>query len=253
MKESTWKSKIQVIISCIILLSVWEIVAVKLNNEIYLPRVENVFFSMIEIISKGDFLINILSSLSRTFVSFSTALFLAVLFGVLSLMYPLFSSFLKPINSIGKTIPTMVLIVLSLIWFKKEEAPFVVGFVIIFPILYDGVTSSINNINKELIDMCKIYKVSTWQKVKKIYMPVIGFYLLGILMSTFSLAFKVIIAGEVYGQPKYGVGSSIQIEKVNFNTNAIFSWIIIIAILSILFDGLNKLISKKVYRWKYED
>ncbi|MDS0526376.1 ABC transporter permease subunit [Clostridium sp. SHJSY1] len=253
MKVFTWKSKIQVIISCMILIGLWDIVAIKLNNEIYLPRVGNVLISMKEILSKDDFLRNMLSSLSRTLISFLAALLLAVIFGVLSLMYPIFKSFLKPINAIGKTIPTMVLIVLTLIWFKKEEAPFIVGFVIVFPILYDGVISSIGNINKELIEMCRIYKVSTWQKVKRIYMPVIGFYIAGILMSTFSLVFKVVIAGEVYGQPKYGVGSSIQIEKVNFNTNSIFAWIIIIAILSILFDLLNKLINKKVYRWQNED
>jgi NitT/TauT family transport system permease protein len=253
MREFTWKNKIQGIIACIILVILWEIVAVKIDNEIYLPRIENVLFSMGEILSKGDFLKSILSSLSRTVISFFSALFLAVVLGVLSLMYPIFKSFLKPINAIGKTIPTMVLVVLALIWFKKENAPFIVGFAIVFPILYEGVISSISNINKELIDMCKVYKISTWQKVKKIYMPVIGFYITGILMSTFSLAFKVVIAGEVYGQPKYGVGSSIQVEKMNFNTNAIFAWIIIIAILSILFDLLNKLISKVVYRWQNED
>ncbi|MBD7910180.1 MULTISPECIES: ABC transporter permease subunit [Clostridium] len=253
MKEFTWKNKIQGIIACIVLIILWEIIAIKMNNEIYLPRVENVLFSIKEILVKDDFFKNILFSLSRTLISFLIALILAIVFGVLSLMYPVFKSFLKPLNSIGKTIPTMVLIVLALIWFKKEEAPFIVSFFIVFPILYEGVISSINNINKELMDMCKVYKISTWQKVKKIYMPVIGFYITGILMSTFSLAFKVIIAGEVYGEPKYGVGSSIQVEKMNFNTNAIFAWVIIIAILSVSFDLLNKLVIKKVYRWKHED
>ena len=72
-------------------------------------------------------------------------------------------------------------------------------------------------------------------------------------MSTFSLAFKVVIAGEVHGQPKYGIGSAIQLEKMNFNTNAIFAWIIIISIISIVFEKINKMISKRVYRWKDED
>jgi NitT/TauT family transport system permease protein len=229
------------------------VAAVKINNSIYLPRVEEVLVSMGEILSKGNFLKDVFSSFSRTLISFLSALFLAVIFGVLSLMCPFFKYFFKPLNSIGKTIPTMVLVVLALIWFQKEESPFIVGFFIVFPILYEGVISSVNNINKDLMDMCKIYRISTWQKLKKIYIPVIVFYITGILMSTFSLAFKVVIAGEVYGQPRYGVGSSIQIEKVNFNTNAIFAWIIIIAILSLLFDLLNKFVNKKVYRWQDED
>ena len=69
-------------------------------------------------------------------------------------------------------------------------------------------------------------------------------------MSTFSLAFKVVIAGEVHGQPKYGIGTVIQYEKMNFNTEAIFAWIIIIAMISFALDILNKFITKKSFKWR---
>jgi len=253
MKEFSWKNKKQELISCIILLILWEIVSIKINNEIYLPRIEKIVVSMGDIFKEVDFLNNVFSSLIRTIISFTAAIFLAVILGVLSLLYPFFKNFLKPINAIGKTIPTLVLVVLALVWFDKDKAPFIVGFAIVFPILYEGVLNSLKQVDKNLVDMCKIYKVSTKEKIKKIYIPVIKFYITGILMSTFSLAFKVVIAGEVHGQPKFGVGAAVQIEKVNFNTVGIFAWIIIIAMLSILFDKANKLLVKRVYRWKYED
>jgi len=253
MKEFSWKNRKQELISCIILLLLWEIVAIKINNEIYLPRLEKIVVSMGDIFKEVDFFINISSSLLRTVISFASAMFLAVILGVLSLLYPFSNNFLKPINAIGKTIPTMVLVVLALVWFDKDKAPFIVGFAIVFPILYEGVLNSLINVDKKLVDVCKIYKVSTKEKIKKIYIPIIKFYIAGILMSTFSLAFKVVIAGEVHGQPKFGVGSAIQLEKVNFNTPGIFAWIIIIAFLSILFDKMNKVLVKRVYRWKDED
>ncbi|MGG7177159.1 ABC transporter permease [Clostridium paraputrificum] len=253
MKEFSWKNKRQSIVAILVLLVLWEIIAIKINNDIYLPRIEEVLLSMGEIFKDSNFLNNILSSLYRTVISFIGALLLAVILGVLSLMYPFFNNFLKPLNAIGKTIPTMVLVVLALIWFDKDKAPLVVGFAIVFPILYDGILSSLNGIDKKTIDMCSIYKVSTIQKVKKIYIPIIVFYIMNILISTFSLAFKVVVAGEVHGQPKYGIGSAIQIEKMNFNTTAIFGWILIIAIISVIFEWMNRLLLKKVYRWKNED
>lgn len=253
MKGFSWKNKKQELIACIILLILWEIVAIKINNEIYLPRLEKIVVTMGEIFKEKDFLRNIISSLFRSIISFTTAMILAVILGVLSSMYLVFKNFMKPINQIGKTIPTMVLVVLALVWFDKDNAPFIVGFAIVFPILYEGVLNSIKKVDKNIIDMCKIYKVSTKQKIKRIYIPVISFYITGILISTFSLAFKVVIAGEVHGQPKFGVGSAIQIEKVNFNTPGIFAWIIIIAFLSILFDKMNKVLVKRIYRWRDED
>ena len=147
----------------------------------------------------------------------------------------------------------MVLVVLALVWFDKDKAPFVVGFAIVFPILYEGVMSALNNVDKNIMEMCKIYNVSTKEKIKKIYYPAIKFYTTGIFVSTFSLAFKVVVAGEVHGQPKYGVGAAIQLEKMNFNITAIFAWIILIALMSIVLDKVNKIILKRSNRWKHEN
>ena len=72
-------------------------------------------------------------------------------------------------------------------------------------------------------------------------------------VSSFSLAFKVVIAGEVHGQPKYGIGSSIQNAKANFDVSKIFGWIIIIAFISIIFDAINMLIRRKANKWRIKN
>ena len=120
MKEFSWKNNRQIIIACIVILVVWEIIAIKINNDIYLPRIEKVLVSMSEIIRNESFLYNIISSFYRTLISFIFALISSIVLGVLSYMYPFFMNFLKPINSVVKTIPTMVLVVLGLIWFDKK-------------------------------------------------------------------------------------------------------------------------------------
>ena len=253
MKLFSWNKRSQIFLGAIVLLIIWEIVAIKINKDIYLPRIEDVLFSMLEIIKSPEFIKNSLSTLYRTLVSFAGALILSVILGVLSFMYPFFRNILTPLNSIGKTIPTMILVLLALIWFDKDKAPFIVGFAIVFPILYEGIFNSLKDIDKKILEMCKIYKVPQKEKIKKIYIPVIKFYIMSILISTFSLAFKVVIAGEVHGQPKYGIGTAVQIEKVNFNTVGIFAWIVIIAFISILFEYINKKLLKRVYRWKNEN
>lgn len=253
MKKYLWKNKKYEIISVFLILILWEIAAIKINNEIYIPRIEEVLKSILSIIQGQNFKWNLLSSIYRTVISFLSAYILAVILGVLSLMYPVFKSFFKPINSVGKTIPTMVLVVLALVWFDKNKAPFVVGFAIVFPILYEGVVTALNNVDKNIMEMCKIYNVSTKEKIKKIYYPSIKFYTSGIFVSTFSLAFKVVVAGEVHGQPKFGVGAAIQLEKMNFNITGIFAWIILIALMSIVLDKVNKVFLKRSDRWKDEN
>ena len=253
MKESTWKSKFEILIGGFILLLVWQVIAVKVNNDIYLPKLQEVLTSLFQIVKEKDFLLIVFSSFYRTIISFGVALIFAIIMGVLSSLYPLINNLLKPLNSIGKTIPTLVLVVLALIWVDKDNAPFIVGIAIVFPILYDGILNTLTKNDKKLEEMMKIYEVPTLEKVKKVYVPNIIFYILKILVPTISLAFKVVIAGEVHGQPKYGIGSSVQLAKMNFDTPTIFAWIVIIAIISLLFELVNKILTKKYYRWQKDE
>lgn len=253
MKESTWKSKFEILIGGFILLLVWQAIAVKVNNDIYLPKLQEVLTSLFQIVKEKDFLLIVFSSFYRTIISFGVALIFAIIMGVLSSLYPLINNLLKPLNSIGKTIPTLVLVVLALIWVDKDNAPFIVGIAIVFPILYDGILNTLTKNDKKLEEMMKIYEVPTLEKVKKVYVPNIIFYILKILVPTISLAFKVVIAGEVHGQPKYGIGASVQLAKMNFDTPTIFAWIVIIAIISLLFELVNKILTKKYYRWQKDE
>ena len=157
---------------------------------------------------------------------------------------------LKPFNALIQSIPNMVLIVLALIWFDKNNAPYIVGFCVVFPILYDSVLGSMTAIDKDIIEMANIYKVSTIDKILKIYIPSIVFRLVPIMISTLSLGFKVVIAGEVHGQPKYGIGTMVQIEKINFNTSGIFAWLVVILIISLILELMKQFILRRAFVWK---
>lgn len=244
------KNKIQVALSCVILLFLWQIISVKLNNDIYLPTLGQVFISIKEIIFEERFILDILSTLFRCIISFLIALVTAFILGIISYSFDIFKNFLIPIISLARSIPNMVLIVLTLIWFNKDISPYIVVFIIVFPILYDTVLGSINNIDKGILEMVKLYKISKKDKIFKIYLPSIKFSLISILSSTISLGFKIVIAGEIYGQPLYGIGTIIQSEKVNFNTTAIFAWIIIILIISISLNIIERILLRRTFAWK---
>ncbi|HAE91256.1 MAG TPA: ABC transporter permease, partial [Tissierella sp.] len=47
---------------------------------------------------------------------------------------------------------------------------------------------------------------------------------------------KMVIAGEVLSQPKYAIGSNLQLQKMYLNTSGIFAWIIIILFIAKLFE-----------------
>lgn len=244
------RNKIQVALSCVILLFLWQITALKIDNDIYLPTLTQVFVSIKEIVLNDRFILHVLSTISRCILSFIIALIVAFVLGIVSYSFNIFKNFLTPIISLASSLPNMVLIVLTLIWFNKESAPYIVVFIMVFPVLYDAVLGSMKNIDKGILEMADLYEIGRKDKILKIYLPAIKFSLISILSSTISLGFKIVIAGEVYGQPEYGIGAMIQSEKVNFNTTAIFAWIIIIIIISSLLNLIEKSMLRRTFIWR---
>lgn len=253
MKESILsknKNNIEVALSCVILLFLWQIIALILKNDIYLPTINQVLVNLSEIVRQERFLKDVAMTIGRSVISFVIALILSITISVVSYISNSIRNFFKPINLLAQSIPTMILIVLALIWFDKDSAPYIVGVMITFPILYEAILGSIIDIDKNLIEMADIYNVNTLDKMTKIYFPSIKFRIVTIIASTIALVLKIVIAGEVYGQPDYGIGAMIQIEKTNFNTSGVFAWLIIIVFISILLNNIQFLILRRTFLWK---
>lgn len=250
LKNKLGKNIVEVVLSCTILLFLWECIALFINNEIYIPTLGQVFKSLNNLILETGFFINIFMTIKRTIVSILIALFIAMLIGVSGYISRVIRNFFRPINMIIQSVPMMILVVLALIWFDKDNAPYIVGVLVVFPILYENILGALSSIDKTLLEMSNVYKLDLKDKIIKIYLPSIKFRLATIIVSTMSLGLKVVIAGEVYGQPDYGIGSMIQLEKVNFNTPGIFAWLIIVIIISGALEILQKLILRRTFIWK---
>ena len=244
------KDNIEVALSCATLLFLWQIMALIIKNDIYLPTIGQVFQSLTEIALQERFLADVSITIVRGIISFSIALIFAIIISVAGYISSLIRNFFKPLNMLAQSIPMMILVVLALIWFDKDNAPYIVGFMITFPVLYENILSAMIDIDKNLIEMANIYSVRTLDKITKIYFPAIKFRVVSIIASTISLALKIVIAGEVYGQPNYGIGTMIQVEKVNFNTSGIFAWLIIIVLISGLLNNLQKQVLRSTFLWK---
>ena len=257
MKEYTLKENklnhrdnLEVALSCVAFLIIWQVLALIINNDIYIPTIGQTLNSLKEIISDKRFYLDVFFSISRTIISFIIAFLFALILGLLAYTFRTIRNLLKPLNALVQSIPNMVLIVLALIWFNKNNAPYIVGFTVVFPILYDSILGAMTGIDKSIIEMANIYNISTIDKILKIYLPSIVFRLVPIMISTLSLGFKVVIAGEVHGQPNYGIGTMIQIEKINFNTSGIFAWLVVILIISLVLELIKKFILRRAFVWK---
>lgn len=249
MKRFSYKNKKLILLSSIMLFITWQIASMIIGSEVILPSPYLTFKGLIEIIKSEDFFKILGYTLARTSISFFLALVLAFVLGVASSINKYIYNFMIPILNIMRSLPTIGFIILALIWLNQGSAPILVGFIMSFPIFYDAIIGAILNIDSKVLEMAKVYKIGTWDLIKEIYFPSINFAICRILASTFSLTMKLVVGGEVIGQPSFGIGSALFVEKNYLNTNLVFAWIIVVIIIGINFSLIQKTINNKVFKW----
>ncbi len=246
MKTSTIKNKkLFSIFIIVVILIIWEITALGVDKEILIPTPKATFVSLFKIIQSKNFLIIVFSTLKRTFISFFISLFLALIFGTLSGLFKNLFHIIEPIIAIIRSTPTMAIIILALIWLGGERAPVLIGFIVVFPILYSSVYRGIVQTDEKLIQMAKSYDVKRGIILKDIYIPSIKSYLLAGINAALGLCFKVMISAEVLGQPKYAMGTSLYMQKINLDMAGVFAWSIILIVIAVLFEKLVSLFFKE--------
>ena len=223
------------------------------GNDVIFPGLISVLREMKLIVCKDIFFKEIYSTFIRIFTAFFISLLASLIFGILSANFRAVQIFLKPQISFIKYAPIIAMIVLILIWFPKELSPLVIGVIISFSIFYDNIIGSINNIDPDTKRLINVFHISKKDAIIKIYFPALLFNLINIMSSVFGLILKTVIAGEIYSQPKYGIGSGILNEKLTLNTAGIIAWIIITVFFSLILDYIFRFFSIRVMVWRNND
>lgn len=233
------------LIALALFLGVWAIAASVKNLPIILPEPKAVFESFGELFVSKAAWIAVGGTLLRALESYALSFAFALLLASLGALFRPLHKILSPIVSILRSAPTMAIILLAVLWLDYDEVPVLIGFLICFPLLYSSVYSAFTNVDKELLEMADVYKVSAFDRMRTIYLPSILPSVLDGVKSTVSLNVKVVIAAEVIAQTKNSIGLEMQRDNLVFEVTGLLAWTALAIIISMLLElavsGLKKL------------
>jgi len=228
---------------------VWAIAAASVHEQLIIPSIGSTFTEFFNILAKATFYKAVGITLSGVILSFIYAVLSAIAFGLASAVFPVFRKIFAPIASVLRSVPTMSLILLTVIWLDPKGTPIFVGFVIAFPLLYDNIYSALINIDKDLIEVAKSYNLSLKDKVLSVYLPASAPAFFDGAKSALSLAVKIVISAEVIAQTKGSIGMAMQYSKASLETARLLAWTVAAVILSVLLELAVGAIKRLVVRW----
>jgi len=217
---------------------VWYVAARIIDRQIIFVGPADVIHSFAKQVPTKAFWETIAYSMSRIGLGFVTAFIAGTMIGMAAYRFRILKDLLEPVIVLMKSIPVASFVILALIWIGSENLAILVGFSIVFPLIYVNTIAGLDNADYKLLEMAQVFRVKGWYRFKYIYKPALRPFLISGCKIALGMCWKSGIAAEVIGVPAKSIGEQLYMAKIYLSTADLFAWTIVIIILSALTEKL---------------
>ena len=238
------------VLAVVVMWGVWVAAYFAVGNEYVVPSFTETMRELGALFASGTFWESFGGTLWRTVAGWLLAFAFAVLFAAAGVAGKKFRSFFAPFVSVFRTLPTMAITLMLLIWSTPLVAPVIVTFLMLFPVTYAQLMAAYGEIDPQLFEMARVYGVPRREVLCKIAVP-------GMLPAVFSqagpnlsLSLKVTISAEVLVSTFRSLGGMMH-EAANYLQVAeMFALTILALLVGGLFEFALHFLTRITARWK---
>lgn len=190
------------------------------------------------------------ASTLRVAAGFAGGAALAVLLGAAVGLSRHAEALLDPTFQALRAIPSLAWVPLLLLWLGIDEAPKLVLIAIgaFFPV-YMGVASGIRGVDRKLIEVARLYRLSNFALTRRVLLPAALPSILTGLRNGLSLAWMFMVAAELIAASK-GLGYLLSDGRETSRADIVLAAIALLAILGKISDSLMAAIEKRSLAWR---
>jgi ABC-type nitrate/sulfonate/bicarbonate transport system permease component len=231
-------------------LAAWEVAARRYGAYV-LPSPASVVRGLGAIVQSGELWKHAGASLYRIAVGFGGALALAVLMGLASFLWGSARIVVRDLVTVLNSTSVFVWIVVSLIWFGLSDlAPIFTTFMITLPVVGANVVEGVESVDRRLLEMGQVYRLSGWEKFRAIVIPSTIPHLVAGMKVGFGLALKVSVVAEIFGVTS-GIGYVMNYSREILATQMVFAWAIVMIVIMLVTDKLVfESLTRRLDRWR---
>lgn len=235
------KQKVRsVIIPLVLWLALWALAAAAVGKELLLPAPWAVAYALFVQINAGELVRACLHSAGRILGGFTIGILLGTGLGVVTARWKWCDRILSPALRAVRSVPLASFILLLFFWLPTGQVPMAVSALMALPVVWRHTRQGIAAADPRLLEMAEHYRLSLWQSVTLIRLPAALPSLAAGWETALGLCWKSGTAAEVLCQPKWGVGTQLQVSKAYLDSPGLFAWTIVTVALGLATEGLLK-------------
>ncbi len=234
----TKRKILQTALIALIYIAVWEAASLLVDKELLLPSPLSTLTRLGALLLSGSSWLYAGLTLLRIMSGFVLGVLAGILLAVLTARSRFAEALLSPLRAIVKASPVTSFILLALLWFSSDMVPLFISFLMVVPMVWTATAEAILQTDLRLIEMGKLYGLTNWHIVKKIYFPSVLPALLAACTTSLGFAWKSGVAAEIIALPRQSIGYMLYQSKLRIETVDLFAWTLMIVALSMLLEWL---------------
>ncbi|MFC1863467.1 ABC transporter permease [Thermodesulfobacteriota bacterium] len=220
------------------LLILWEFISL-VTPENIIPNPYVVGRSAIfEVVLEEGFLLHVGVTILRLIIGFSISFIIGLSMGVLMGTIKFWEEFFTDYVIIGLTIPSLAWAVIGVLWIGLNPVtPVFTTSMIVIPFVAINFWEGVKDVDKDLVDMSQGFKVSKKRIIRHVYIPSLLPYTLAAARIGFSISWKIVLVGEVFGASS-GIGYMIYYWYHMFSMRLVLAWLFLFTLIMLLVEHL---------------
>lgn len=231
------------------LLAVWAIVS-RFTPEYDVPSIPSVAREVWSIVTTGETLAGLLTTLARVGVGLAGAFAAGLGIGLLMGARPLAARYLLPSIRFVQGIPSLSWVIIAVIWFADVELR--VWFVMVLVTLpgfalqtYD----SYRAVPAELRDMARSFRPGRWALFREVTLPAITPGIFTAWKVNLGLGIRMVLIAELVGAT-VGVGAQLLSAQQLFDMASVVAWTLLLAVCMLLVQGVVELLESWALKYR---
>jgi sulfonate transport system permease protein len=249
-RRSYWPLLVGLILPAI-LLAVWEgVTRAGIIAPNLLPAPSKVIATVTALAKEGVLLDHIVATLARVALGFGIGAAVATLIGAVTGYSPIYRRLLDPMLQSLRNIPSIAWVPLFILWLGIFEASKValIAVGVFFPV-YLNLMSGIQSVDRKLVEVGRIYRLSGWQLVRRILLPAtLPAYVVG-LRGGLGLGWMFVVAAEIMGASE-GLGFLLVDGQMTGRPAVVIASIVMFAVLGKLTDMALAAAARPFLSWQ---
>lgn len=187
----------------------------------------------------------IFTSAVHLFFALILAFCLGTIFGIFAGISRFFYRFCTPFVLFLRSIPMLVLVVLSMVLMDYSLVPIIAPFLVLFPMIFEATSEGFVNLDKDLLDVCRLFCGFSPKVAFSVHIPLMAGFLKQAYINAVGTGIKLVISAEYLVQTRNSLGKAVNSSAYFNEYQDIYAYALLMILLVLVFGELPLWIIKK--------